>query len=198
MVLYSSLATSLIVFGSAWLCAADQVRHDVGVDAVDIAKYTGGWFELFTTQHVKDTMEYNCRCSQAWYDLNKDDPNKLDVLNGCRRWRRWTYVRGSAVQSNPIQHPGQLNVTLRVRQQDTQGQYNILKLWRDDNGNYPYALVGGGESNTLWLLGRSPMKPSEEIVDDALHQAKCDGYEVDDIVHANSQNCNVMPRKRAN
>jgi apolipoprotein D and lipocalin family protein len=122
------------------------------VDAVDLQRYQGTWYEL---ARLPMFFQRNCAQSEARYELLDD--GGLEVTNRCRTLEgEWQEAKGQAVP----QVAGQTD-KLWVRFDNwfssllpgvAKGEYWLLYL--DDD--YQTALVGHPNRDYLWLLARTP------------------------------------------
>ncbi len=170
------LAMGLAVAGSAVNAQSRQPAPPV-VDAVDLTRYAGVWYELgrlpfrFQRQCVGDVT--------AEYALRPD--GRLDVINSCRT-EKGTMSRAAGV-ARVVSTDGS-NAKLEVRFAPAilsfipavWGDYWILDLAPD----YSTAIVGTPDRKSLWILSRTP------TVDEARYAALRDraaalGYEADRI-----------------
>lgn len=141
--------------------SAQDVYAD-GVDCLNIPRYTGGWWEIYTSRSVWTDLEYGCRCSNVYYNLyNLTDPTdtRISVLNMCQRYENgWWNVTGVATQLYPSTFPGQFNVKLNVDTGESEESVNyiILRIWRSMQGDYEHALIGGQTSKFWWFISRYP------------------------------------------
>ena len=159
------LAAALFLFllGS---CTAKPPLDDHSVSSVDLARYTGRWYEIasFPAPFQKD-----CHCTTADYSLEND---YLRVVNRCRRGStqgQWDEAQGKA---RPV--AGSRNSRLRVSFfWPFKGDYWIIGL---DEG-YQWVLVGHPQRKYLWILARKP-KISQDLYTSLVNRAASLGYEV--------------------
>ena len=180
------------------------------VDSLDLPKYTGGWYETLSSRGVREEMERGCTCSQSYYKFNETKPDVIDVTNACRRFGRVYEIKGEARRPNATQYPGRLQVKLdvpyRVRRlsrlrnesdpsvypEGNKSNYNILKVYRSESGDYAQALVGGENPKYFWLISRTPTIEDQSIYDDALETAECHGYDVDNPHYSDQSQCTFL------
>lgn len=124
------------------------------VERVDLARYTGTWFEI---ARLPNRFQQGCVGSAASYSLRSD--GEIDVVNSCRSEDdcRLRQVRGRAWSVDPAS-----NAKLKVSFfWPFRGDYWIVELGKD----YEYAVVGTPNRKYLWLLSRS------DTMDDAVYAA---------------------------
>jgi len=148
------------------------------VDAVDLERYTGLWYEIARLPVFFQDAE---DAATARYTLNAD--GTIDLINTAIQPDGSTRsVTGTAV---PV--PGSNGAKLRVTidnffaklfgRPPEYGNYWILELADD----YSLALVGSPDRESLWLLSRTP-EVSKERVDQYLDSARQKGYPVSEIL----------------
>ena len=148
------------------------------VDAVDLERYTGLWYEIARLPVFFQDAE---DAATARYTLNAD--GTIDLINTAIQPDGSTRsVTGTAV---PV--PGSNGAKLRVTIDNffaklfgsppEYGNYWILELADD----YSLALVGSPDRESLWLLSRTP-EVSKERVDQYLDSARQKGYPVSEIL----------------
>ncbi len=124
------------------------------VDAVDIQRYQGTWFEIaaFPNRFQKD-----CTATNAEYRLRDD--GRVDVTNRCRLGnpKGEENVAHATARLDPAKPDGsRLLVSFFPL---IEGNYWILALDPD----YRWALVGAPGRDYLWVLSRTP------VMDDATY-----------------------------
>jgi apolipoprotein D and lipocalin family protein len=173
----SALATTALAHGASGVGTArgPLTREPVRtVDAVDLNRYVGEWFEVarfpnrFQRQCVSDV--------RASYTQRAD--GRIDVINRCRT------EDGSITEAH-----GAARVTddrtfakLKVRFAPAVlsflpfvwGDYWILGLASD----YSWATVGSPDRNYLWILARTP-SPDAERLTSAFAAARANGFDVE-------------------
>lgn len=147
----------------------------VPVDTLDLAKYSGVWYEIARTPFF---FERNCYCSTAKYTLNQD--GTVGVENSCN-WKspngEFNIAEGTATPVDDVKGTvttGHLKVKL-----GWWGSSSYLVLDVDDD--YQYALVGSPDREHMWVLSRTPSLDDKiyyTLIDDAREQ----GYHVAKII----------------
>lgn len=163
-----------------------------GVCNISYPKYTGGWFELASSDFVSKTLERGCDCSTAYYTLNTTNSENIDVSNTCLRYGQFWRVSGYSL---PVEGEteGSRHVVLNSGFPDTNlnvSNYNIIKIWSDEYDDYTHALVGGDTENLWWLIGRSPNK-NETILQNSFHVLLSHGYNITEY-HEQNQYCKFI------
>ena len=144
------------------------------VDAVDLNRYVGEWFEVarfpnrFQRQCVSDV--------RATYTQRPD--GRIDVINQCRT------EGGSITEAHGVARvtDDRTFAQLKVRFAPAVlsflpfvwGDYWILGLASD----YSWATVGSPDRNYLWILARTP-SPDAERFASALAAARSNGFDVE-------------------
>ena len=150
------ITKSLFIFSLLNVGNAFSFSQPTGICSFNADSYTGGWYEIATSDYVSMTTEAGCKCSAAYYTTNPNDTNVLDVTNSCIRNGRFWSVTGQ-VHSAPAGQPqGNLHVSLDGYPTRTNGtNYHILKLYGGTE-EPQQAVVGGSDENHWWLLSRNP------------------------------------------
>ena len=145
------------------------------VEDVDLEKYLGTWYELGTTTIVRNTFERNCTCTQANYKLLSDGSG-VAVRNTCRvgDGTRDT-IDGTAKFTD---REAVLGVGFPYGDENS-GNYYIMKILSNDEGEYQMALVGEPCRLFMWVLSRSRTLDTPEekaMYDEMLDFAAKQGY----------------------
>jgi len=157
-----------------------------GVCTLSLPRYSGGWYELATSDFVANTLERDCICSAAYYTLNSTNSDNLDVTNSCIRKSDGSYysVTGHAYPSDKGQPQGNLRVVIdqpsppiTSEGKENSANYIAMRLWSDDSEDDRYSLVGSNYTNAWWLLSRSP-NWNGTIWNSALHLLEAYDYNV--------------------
>ena len=146
------------------------------VSSVDPVKYMGLWYEI---ARYPQSFQQNCGATTAQYTLLKS--GKVGVKNSCRR------VNGEGVKvANAIAKivNKETNAQLKVSFVPVLkyfgffgGDYWILALGE----NYEYALVGGPDRQSLWILSRTP-EISEALYNKLVEVAVSQGFDPGKLV----------------
>ena len=146
------------------------------VDAIDVQKYAGTWYEV---ARLPMYFQRNCVSDvQAKYSLNAD--KTIRVNNQCMN------REGELDVSEGIAYPqndgnSQLKVSFLPKGLRwvpfSKGDYWVLRVDED----YQVALVGGPSHRYLWLLSRIP-DVDEAVIEDYLNTAKAQGYDLSKLI----------------
>jgi lipocalin len=81
------------------VCALISLSKDpkTKLDALEVNKFVGGWFEIGRTNLISQTIERNCDCVEANYTALSDG---IEVVNTCVRNKVPDTITGKAVQVN--------------------------------------------------------------------------------------------------
>ncbi len=180
IVMSSSLAAvSLLAPLSTY---AETTTKPVAVDAIDINKYVGKWYEI---AHLPMFFQRNCIANTtATYSINAD--KTVGVLNSC------TDKKGEVISSEGVAYPqNEGNSKLEVSFLPsglrwipfTKGDYWVLRVDPD----YQVALVGGPSTEYLWILSRSP-QIDQATYNSYLQTAKHYGYDVSKLIKTTQTN----------
>lgn len=146
------------------------------VDAIDVQKYAGRWYEV---ARLPMYFQRNCASDvQAKYSLNSD--KTIKVRNQCMN------KEGKLDVSEGVAYPqndgnSQLKVSFLPKGLRwvpfSKGDYWVLRVDED----YQVALVGGPSHRYLWLLSRTP-DMDEAVIEDYLNTAKAQGYDLSKLI----------------
>ena len=170
-------------------CAAPPGTTVQTVDAVDVDRYVGKWFEI---ARFPNSFQDECVGGvTAAYALRSD--GRLDVINQCQTGSGPIEARGVA----RIVDTG-TRARLKVRFAPAVfsflpfvwGDYWILGLARD----YSWAVVGSPEREYLWILARTPALDWERYTL-ALATASGNGFAAERLVQTSHASA-VAPEER--
>ncbi len=146
------------------------------VDAIDVQKYAGRWYEV---ARLPMYFQRNCASDvQAKYSLNAD--KTIRVKNQCMN------KEGELDVSEGVAYPqndgnSQLKVSFLPKGLRwvpfSKGDYWVLRIDED----YQVALVGGPSHRYLWLLSRTP-DMDEAVIENYLNTAKAQGYDLSKLI----------------
>lgn len=146
------------------------------VDAIDVQKYAGRWYEV---ARLPMYFQRNCASDvQAKYSLNSD--KTIKVRNQCMN------KEGKLDVSEGVAYPqndgnSQLKVSFLPKGLRwvpfSKRDYWVLRVDED----YQVALVGGPSHRYLWLLSRTP-DMDEAVIEDYLNTAKAQGYDLSKLI----------------
>jgi apolipoprotein D and lipocalin family protein len=165
-------------------CAAQRGAAVQTVDAVDLDRYVGNWFEI---ARFPNRFQDECVGGvTATYALRSD--GRLDVINRCQTGNGPVDARGVARIVDT-----ETRARLKVRFAPAMlsflpfvwGDYWILGLAHD----YSWALVGSPDREYLWILARTPVLDWEPYTL-ALATASSNGFAVERLIQT-SQSSDV-------
>jgi apolipoprotein D and lipocalin family protein len=166
---YSLLTISLLIL---FACRHEPLPT---VDAVDLERYAGKWYEIGS---IPTRFQKGCRCTTAEYSLT--DKNYVKVTNRCRREGEWDTAEGKAFVQK-----GSNNAKLKVQFfWPFKGKYWILALADD----YSYAMVGHPNRDYLWILSREPQLP-DAALRELLARAESLGFDTSRITYTEQEAC---------
>jgi apolipoprotein D and lipocalin family protein len=155
--------------------AQDANTSPVTVDSVDLAKYTGLWYEI---AKIPNSFQKNCvRNTTANYKLRED--GKIEVINKCVEVNGDTNIAKGIAKVVDTKSNAKLEVSF-VRILGIQlfwGDYWIIDLDKD----YKYAVVGTPSRKYGWILSRT-QKLSPGIMDKIFDALRKQGYDPKDFV----------------
>ena len=184
--LAAALATSMLAQAAPGAASRASTEEPVRtVDAVDLKRYVGEWFEVarfpnrFQRQCVGDV--------RASYTQRPD--GRIDVINRCRTEDgSITEARGVARVTNDRTF-AQLKVRFAPAALSflpfVWGDYWILGLASD----YSWATVGSPDRQYLWILARTA-SPDAERFASAVRAARANGFDVERLtktIHTGGQ-----------
>lgn len=171
----STLAGLTLALGLALLtgCAASTTER-LGlpplttVPAVDLAKYTGTWYEIAS---YPQSFQEGCTATTATYKARPD--GEIDVINRCRK---------NSLEGEEDTAEGRARVVDTTTNAKLEvsffrpfwGDYWIIQLAPD----YSYAVVGHPGRDYLWILSRTPQM-DEAVYAGILAKLKEQGYPLD-------------------
>lgn len=158
------------------------------VDAVDLGRYVGDWFEI---ARFPNRFQNKCVGDVRASYMRRED-GRIDVINRCRTMDGVTEAHGVAKVVDT-----RTSAKLKVRFAPAAlsflpfvwGDYWILGLAAD----YSWAVVGSPDRVYLWFLARTPAIDTERYAT-ALGVARGNGFDVDRLVRT-SQSAETHTRK---
>jgi len=155
------------------LADAEIATPVVSVASVDMAKYSGKWFEI-----ASFPMHFQRNCiadTTAEYTPTSD--GNINVYNRCRTKSEFDDVTGKASVVE-----GLTNSQLKVKFfWPFKADYWIIGL----DSDYRWAVVGNPNRKYLWVLSRTPQLPADQLKA-ALMAASAQGYDLSKL-HYTSQ-----------
>ena len=170
------LMSSAYAQDSATAAQTNPSAEPKAVDAIDVQKYAGTWYEV---ARLPMYFQRNCASDvQAKYSLNSD--KTIKVRNQCMN------KEGKLDVSEGVAYPqndgnSQLKVSFLPKGLRwvpfSKGDYWVLRVDED----YQVALVGGPSHRYLWLLSRTP-DVDEAVIEDYLNTAIAQGYDLSKLI----------------
>ena len=156
----------LSIAGVKGCCSVRQTVNLTPAEDVDLTRYLGQWYEIARFDHW---FERGMTHTKATYTMRED--GGIRVVNaGLKDGEEKISVgRGKITDQS-----GLLRVSFFW---PFYGDYRIL--WIDDD--YRHVLVGGGNSDYLWILSRTPAIDAS-IKDVILAEAKHRGYDTRKLI----------------
>ncbi len=148
----------LFVFMSLFMSMSHQTKATAQegdprtVDYVDIERYMGKWYEI---ARFPQYFQRNCGASTAEYTLDHD--GSVKVLNSCKRLDDPSEIKKAKARAFIVDE--QTNSKLKVSFVPILRRWGLFAAdyWILDLGaDYEYALVGGPDRKSLWILSRTP------------------------------------------
>ena len=159
------------------MAAASQSAPVRTVDAVDLDRYLGEWFEI-----ARFPNRFQRACTgdvRAAYARRSD--GRIDVVNRCRA------ADGHVIEAQGVARivDARTSAKLKVRFAPAVlsflpfvwGDYWIVGLADD----YSWAVVGSPDRTYLWILARTPMLDTGRL-DAARAAARTNGFDLDRLV----------------
>jgi apolipoprotein D and lipocalin family protein len=125
------------------------------VSSVSIERYVGKWYSIAALPQF-----FTRKCIGQTADYKIIGPQTISVLNTCFKKNGSSTISGKAVVLNTATN-AELEVTFDsffTRLFRVKGEYNIIKLDKD----YKFVLVGTSDRDSLWIMSRTPIMPTEE------------------------------------
>jgi apolipoprotein D and lipocalin family protein len=163
------LAVLLLFIAIVGFMGCYSMRNRVDLTPVrhfNLTRFLGKWYEIARFDHW---FEREMSHVTATYTLRED--GGVSVFNSGRKDGKLKVATGKGKLTN---QQALLKVSFYW---PFYGDYRIL--WVDEN--YQHALVGGGNSEYLWILSRTPTIDSS-VKNTILFEAIRRGYEVDKLI----------------
>ena len=162
--MYRSLIAGFFVLASA-LVSAQEAPPVASVAAVDLARYTGKWFEIGSFP-----MFFQRHCiGDTTADYGQRPDGAISVTNRCRTESGFDEATGKATVVE-----GGGNAKLKVSFfWPFRADYWIIGL----DPEYRWAVVGNPNRRFLWILSRTPALPPEQLAA-AKQAAEVQGYDL--------------------
>lgn len=173
-IMITILATMVVVAGITVASAQSELKT---VDAVDINKYSGKWYEI---ARYPNRFQKQCVANvSATYTRKKN--GRIEVLNEClKEGGKTERAKGEAKIVDSA-----TNAKLKVRFAPAflsfipavWGDYWVLELDKD----YRYAVIGEPGRDYFWILSREP-KMDEKTYEGILKRAESMGFDPAKVV----------------
>jgi lipocalin len=162
-------ASAMLILSLAVFSGCRSARQPVNltpIDKVDLTRYLGQWYEIARFDHW---FERGMTHTKAIYAMRDD--GDIQVVNSGLKGGK---IKTSTGRAKATDRQGLLRVSFFW---PFYGDYRIL--WLDDD--YQYALVGGSDSDYLWILSRtSVINPTMKNL--ILTDAKRRGYDTNKLI----------------
>ena len=145
---------------------------------IDINKYLGRWYEI---AKIPKQFEPNLTNVTADYSLNSD--GTINIINSGYSFDDKVSITGIAKQTDV---PNLLKVSFFS---GVGSDYKILYV----DQYYNYAVIGGKDKNTLWILSRFPFI-NYIILDLLIDIAASKGYNTKNLTLTNQESHDVLQR----
>lgn len=169
------LRVALAASAAAVLASGCAVKVPANIQPVqnfDAAQYMGQWYEI---ARIDQRFQKGLTKASAQYSLNPDGTVKVVNKGYNAEKKEWKEVEGKA---KFIGEPtvGALKVSFFG---PFYGGYNVVHL----EPNYQASLVIGGDTDSFWLLSRTPTMPPEKV-QELLQKAQGMGVDVSKVIRA--------------
>ncbi|XP_066922500.1 uncharacterized protein [Clytia hemisphaerica] len=150
------LALCIVLFGTCQGFLFPKIKT---VDQLDVAKYTGRWYEMYNSLFQRITFEKNSYCTNAIYTPRKGS-NIIGVLNSGVTGGpkgKVSDINGTVYQTDPSNAPGELLVSFPSAPQSKNANYLVIKLGpptHGEKGQYEYTVITSPGKNFSWILAR--------------------------------------------
>jgi apolipoprotein D and lipocalin family protein len=169
--MYCALGLLALVMGGCLAKERDPMKPLETVDAVDLERYAGQWFEIARYHH---RFQEGCVGSRATYTLRND--GKITVVNEC--YEKSFSGKSRSVKGKAWITDRKTNARLKVSFfWPFAGDYWIIDLGRD----YEYAVVGHPDRKYLWVLARAP-EMDEEVYQAILKRLQKQDYDTTKLI----------------
>lgn len=162
------LACSGLPVGAETPVSATANSSVTSVAAVDLARYSGKWFEI-----ANFPMFFQRNCigdTTAEYGLTPE--GDVSVTNRCRTDSGFDQAQGKATVVD-----GSNNARLKVSFfWPFRSDYWVIGL----DADYRWAVVGNPNRKYLWVLSRAPKLP-KELLETALKAAQTQGFDLSQL-----------------
>ena len=167
----------LVTLLCAVSAAAPDVRPVQTVDAVDLARYVGDWFEV---ARFPNRFQRSCAGGvKARYSVRVD--GRIDVANRCLDGN------GRVVQAQGVARVVDARTSAKLKVRFAPAWLSLLPfVWGDYwviglADDYSWAVVGSPDRAYLWVLSRTTVLDALPF-ETALAAARANGFDVDKLV----------------
>lgn len=168
------LLVMMLAAPSADLRAQEPVRP---VDAVDLDRYVGRWFEI---ARFPNRFQRGC-AGDVTASYTRRPDGRIDVVNRCRA------DDGRVTEASGIARVADTRTFAKLKVRFAPawlsflpwvwGDYWIVGLAQD----YSWAVVGSPNRDYLWILARAPALEAADYAE-ALATARASGFDVDRLI----------------
>ena len=178
-----------------FICGAQSFTIPEGQCSIDVPKFTGGWYEIATSNFVSRALEAGCTCPVAYYTLNSTNADNMDLKNACYRFGSYSQYNGSLAQIDGYDGNFRAFISPFEKYNSSEtydfsdSNYIILQTW-SESGSYSDALIGGSDADHWWLISRSPNMNST-VLGKALLFLQAYDYNIENY-HNSTQDTNCL------
>ena len=147
------------------------------VDAVDLDRYAGDWFEV---ARLPNRFQRDCAGDvRARYTRRAD--GRIDVLNQCRT------AEGSLTEAQGVARVVDSRTSARLKVRFAPAVLSFLPMvWGDYwvlglDADYSWAVVGSPDRKYLWILSRTPAMRAKRY-ETAVAVARANGFAIDQLM----------------
>jgi apolipoprotein D and lipocalin family protein len=175
------LIALVLAFGVSWASAAPppgrgEVHPVRTVEAVDLDRYAGDWFEI---ARYPNRFQRGC-AGDVTASYSRRDDGRIDVSNRCR-------TADGAISAHGIARVADRKTRAKLKVRFAPGFLSFLPfVWGDYwviglGEDYSWAVVGSPDRKYLWILSRTPVLDPASYAD-ALEAAHANGFDPDRLV----------------
>jgi apolipoprotein D and lipocalin family protein len=161
---------------------AQTMQPVTAVEAVDLERYAGQWFEI-----ARFPNRFQRQCAgdvRATYERRPD--GRLDVINQCRATDGQTTIARGVARVVDTRTRAKLKVRFAPAALSflpfVWGDYWVIGLADD----YSWAVVGTPNREYLWILSRTPTL-DETLLERAMSRARANGFDTSRLARTTHQ-----------